>query len=120
MAEALAFAADGKVKADIELQPLSDINDIFDRLKHGKVAGRVVLDFVGAGAHSPKVAYTCSQHDGNGGRRMSHRRYVELAVDVPGRRRTRCTPWCSRNLELRLNGRRLPIGGPGRVKFALK
>jgi propanol-preferring alcohol dehydrogenase len=48
MAETLAFAAEGKVKADIELQPLSAINDIFDRLKHGKVAGRVVLDFVGA------------------------------------------------------------------------
>jgi len=47
MAEALAFAAEGKIKADIELQPLSAINEIFDRLKHGKVAGRVVLDFVG-------------------------------------------------------------------------
>jgi propanol-preferring alcohol dehydrogenase len=45
MAEALAFAVDGKIKADIELQPLSAINDVFDRLKHGKVAGRVVLDF---------------------------------------------------------------------------
>ena len=30
MAEALAFAAEGKVKADIELQPLSAINDVFD------------------------------------------------------------------------------------------
>jgi alcohol dehydrogenase, propanol-preferring len=50
MAEALAFAAEGKVKADIELQPLSAINDIFDRLEHGKVAGRVVLDFIGAKA----------------------------------------------------------------------
>jgi len=48
MAEALAFAAGGKVKADIELQPLSSINEIFDRLEHGKVASRVVLDFVGA------------------------------------------------------------------------
>jgi propanol-preferring alcohol dehydrogenase len=48
MAEALAFAAEGKVKADIELQPLSAINAIFDRLEHGKVEGRVVLDFVGA------------------------------------------------------------------------
>jgi propanol-preferring alcohol dehydrogenase len=48
MAETLAFAAEGKVKADIELQPLSNINDIFDRLKQGKVAGRVVIDFVGA------------------------------------------------------------------------
>jgi alcohol dehydrogenase, propanol-preferring len=50
MAETLAFAAEGKVKADIELQPLSDINDIFDRLEHGKIAGRVVLDFIGAKA----------------------------------------------------------------------
>jgi propanol-preferring alcohol dehydrogenase len=45
MAEALAFAADGKVKADIELQPLSAINDVFDRLEHGKVPSRVVIDF---------------------------------------------------------------------------
>ncbi|WP_380779786.1 alcohol dehydrogenase AdhP [Sphingomonas sp. R86520] len=45
MAEALAFAADGKVRADIEVQPLSAINDIFDRLEHGQVASRVVLDF---------------------------------------------------------------------------
>ncbi len=46
--ETLAFAAEGRVKADIELEPLSAINSIFDRLKAGKVAGRVVLDFVGA------------------------------------------------------------------------
>jgi propanol-preferring alcohol dehydrogenase len=45
MAEALAFAAEGKVKADVELQPLSSINQIFDRLEHGQVASRVVLDF---------------------------------------------------------------------------
>ena len=45
MAEALAFAAAGKVKADIELQPLSAINSIFERLAHGEVASRVVLDF---------------------------------------------------------------------------
>jgi propanol-preferring alcohol dehydrogenase len=47
MAETLAFAAEGKIKADIELQPLSAINEIFARLEHGKVAGRIVLDFVG-------------------------------------------------------------------------
>ena len=47
MAEALAFAAEGKVKADIELQPLSSINQILERLEHGDVASRVVLDFVG-------------------------------------------------------------------------
>ena len=45
MAEALAFAADGKVKADIEPQPLSAINAVFDRLEHGQVASCVVLDF---------------------------------------------------------------------------
>jgi propanol-preferring alcohol dehydrogenase len=44
MAEALAFAADGKVKADIELQPLSAINGVFERLAHGDVPSRVVLD----------------------------------------------------------------------------
>jgi propanol-preferring alcohol dehydrogenase len=50
MVETLAFAAAGKVKADIELQPLSAINDIFTRLKHGNVAGRIVLDFTDATA----------------------------------------------------------------------
>jgi len=45
MNEALAFAAAGKVKADIELQPLSAINEVFKRLQHGDVASRVVLDF---------------------------------------------------------------------------
>jgi propanol-preferring alcohol dehydrogenase len=45
MAEALAFASNGKVKADIELQPLSAINQVFDRLQNGQVASRVVLDF---------------------------------------------------------------------------
>ena len=45
MAEALAFAAEGKVKADIELQPLSAINQVLERLEHGKVASRVVLEF---------------------------------------------------------------------------
>jgi len=45
MVEALDYAAEGKVKADIELQPLSAINEIFNRLKHGDVAARVVLEF---------------------------------------------------------------------------
>jgi propanol-preferring alcohol dehydrogenase len=47
MAEALAFAAAGKVKADIELRPLSSINEVFERLEHGDVASRVVLEFPG-------------------------------------------------------------------------
>ena len=45
MAEALAFAAEGKVKADIELQPLSAINQVLERLESGNVASRVVIDF---------------------------------------------------------------------------
>jgi propanol-preferring alcohol dehydrogenase len=45
MAEALAFAAEGAVKADIELQPLSSINGILARLEHGDVPSRAVLEF---------------------------------------------------------------------------
>jgi propanol-preferring alcohol dehydrogenase len=45
MAECLSFAADGRVKADIELQPLSAINDVLTRLEKGDVPSRVVLDF---------------------------------------------------------------------------
>jgi len=41
----LSFAAEGKVKADIELQPLSAINKVFTRLEHGDVPARVVLQF---------------------------------------------------------------------------
>lgn len=56
MAECLAFAADGKVKADIELQPLASINQVFERLAKGDVPSRVVLDFATTGesetAHS--------------------------------------------------------------------
>jgi propanol-preferring alcohol dehydrogenase len=48
MTEALSFAVGGKVKADIELQPLSSINQIFARLEHGDVPSRVVLDFAPA------------------------------------------------------------------------
>jgi propanol-preferring alcohol dehydrogenase len=42
--EALAFAAAGKVKATIEEAPLEAINDVFTRLRQGKVNGRVVLN----------------------------------------------------------------------------
>jgi propanol-preferring alcohol dehydrogenase len=41
--EALTFAAECKVKATIETQPLESINDVFARLKTGKVNGRIVL-----------------------------------------------------------------------------
>ncbi|EGF30509.1 Putative Zinc-containing alcohol dehydrogenase [Oxalobacteraceae bacterium IMCC9480] len=45
MNEALAFAAAGKVKADIEVQPLTAINQILQRLEKGEVPSRVVIDF---------------------------------------------------------------------------
>jgi alcohol dehydrogenase, propanol-preferring len=41
--EALAFAAEGKVKATIETLALESINDVFTRLRTGQVNGRVVL-----------------------------------------------------------------------------
>ncbi len=47
MAECLDFAAKGKVKADIELAPLSSLNNILERLEHGDVPSRVVLDYTG-------------------------------------------------------------------------
>ncbi len=43
LAEAIAFAAEGKVRASIERARLEDINQVFARLKAGKVSGRVVL-----------------------------------------------------------------------------
>ena len=43
LADALMFAAGGKVKATIEQLPLDSINDVFARLREGKVNGRVVL-----------------------------------------------------------------------------
>jgi propanol-preferring alcohol dehydrogenase len=43
MQEALQFAALGKVQPSIELQPLSAVNSVIDRLKTGHVTGRVVL-----------------------------------------------------------------------------
>ena len=53
--EALTFAADGKVKATIETQPLESINDVFKRLKSGQVNGRIVLD-IGEEASTKKTA----------------------------------------------------------------
>jgi propanol-preferring alcohol dehydrogenase len=44
LTEALAFAAEGKVKAHIHRAPLDSVNDVFDALKNGKVDGRMVLD----------------------------------------------------------------------------
>ena len=57
MAECLDFAADGKVKADVELQPLSSINQVFERLAHGDVPSRVVLDFAPAEIKTPVLEH---------------------------------------------------------------
>lgn len=43
--EALAFAADGRVRATVHAEGLRDINSIFDRMARGEIEGRVVLDF---------------------------------------------------------------------------
>jgi propanol-preferring alcohol dehydrogenase len=44
LAEAIAFAADGKVRAHIHKAPLADVNRVFADLKAGRVDGRMVLD----------------------------------------------------------------------------
>ena len=41
--EALGFAARGEVKTIVERQPLSAINRVFDRMRKGRIVGRVVL-----------------------------------------------------------------------------
>jgi alcohol dehydrogenase, propanol-preferring len=41
--EAIAFAAEGKVKPNVTVEPLEYINDIFARLKAGAVEGRIVI-----------------------------------------------------------------------------
>jgi propanol-preferring alcohol dehydrogenase len=45
LAEALEFAAEGKVRAHIHTKALEDINDVFAALKQGAVDGRIVLDY---------------------------------------------------------------------------
>jgi len=42
--EALELAAIGKVKATIEVRPMSQINQIVEDLEAGKITGRVVMD----------------------------------------------------------------------------
>ena len=41
--EALVFAAGGKVKSTIETKPPESINEVLERLRNGKVQGRIVL-----------------------------------------------------------------------------
>jgi propanol-preferring alcohol dehydrogenase len=41
--EAIAFAAEGKITANVTVEPLEHVNDIFARLKTGAVEGRIVI-----------------------------------------------------------------------------
>ncbi len=45
LTEAIAFAAEGKVKAHIHRRPLEEINRIFAELRAGTVDGRIVIPF---------------------------------------------------------------------------
>ncbi|ERJ20858.1 Alcohol dehydrogenase protein [Salinisphaera shabanensis E1L3A] len=45
LSEALAFAAEGKVKTHLHEKRLEDINSIFEDLEHGRVDGRIVIKF---------------------------------------------------------------------------
>ncbi|ANB17773.1 alcohol dehydrogenase AdhP [Dokdonella koreensis] len=42
--ESLAFAARGAVKATVTTDRLDNINEVFDRMRQGRIEGRVVLD----------------------------------------------------------------------------
>lgn len=43
--EALDFAGDGKVKATIKTDKLENINEIFAKMHHGDIEGRIVIDY---------------------------------------------------------------------------
>ena len=43
LAEAIAFAAEGKVRPAINKVRLEDVNDVFAGLKAGKISGRAVM-----------------------------------------------------------------------------
>ena len=43
--EALDFAGEGKVKATVSTDKLENINDIFAKMHHGDIQGRIVIDF---------------------------------------------------------------------------
>ncbi|MGO4298188.1 alcohol dehydrogenase AdhP [Glutamicibacter sp. MCAF14] len=47
MIEALEFYAAGKIKPTFHTRPLEDINAVFDEMRHGKIDGRVVIDYAG-------------------------------------------------------------------------
>src|SRR5690606_21762336 len=52
MVEALEFYAAGKIHPTFSKRPLEDINAIFDEMIHGKIDGRVVIEYCSARCHS--------------------------------------------------------------------
>lgn len=45
MAEALDFYSRGLIKPTVAAAELSEINDVFTRMQHGQIDGRVVIDY---------------------------------------------------------------------------
>lgn len=43
--ETFQFGAEGKVKPIVHTRKLSEINDVIDEMKNGKIVGRMVIDF---------------------------------------------------------------------------
>ena len=60
LAEALAFAAEGKVRAHIHCAPLDEVNNVFEGLKSGTVDGRMVLEMELARGRAGVTALTAS------------------------------------------------------------
>ncbi|MFP9117252.1 alcohol dehydrogenase AdhP [Flavobacterium sp. RNTU_13] len=46
--EAINFAAEGKVKANVTAARLEDVNEVFDKMKKGQIEGRMVLEIAKA------------------------------------------------------------------------
>jgi propanol-preferring alcohol dehydrogenase len=46
--EAIDFAAEGKVKANVTAAKLEDVNEVFDKMKKGQIEGRMVLQIAEA------------------------------------------------------------------------
>jgi len=49
LAEAIRFAVEGHVKVKVERQPLRAVNKVFERMRRGRIVGRVVLDIAAGG-----------------------------------------------------------------------
>lgn len=45
MIEALDFYARGQIHPTVAVESIDDINDIFERMEHGRIDGRIVMRF---------------------------------------------------------------------------